>query len=413
MKIEIITIGDELLIGEIVDTNSAWMSRELTNNGFEVVNITTVGDNGADITEAIDRGFEKADVLLLTGGVGPTNDDITKQVLCQYFSTSLVFSNEVLENIKAVFAKRNIVLNELTKNQAFVPKDCKVIQNRVGTAPILWFEKNEKVLVSMPGVPFEMKTAMKERIIPMLRQKFQLVEYIKESFIVADITESALAILLADFEKQLPENFSLAYLPSFGLIRLRLFVRGSEHKELMKLQSKKLKKKLGKYFVAKSEDSLETLLGKKLKKSGCTLSTAESCTGGYISHKITTVSGASDYFYGSVVSYNNDVKNCILDINIETLRNFGAVSKPVVEQMARNVATKMNTNCSIAVSGIMGPKGGSRSKPVGTVWIATKYNEYLLAKAYNVNSGNRNENISRTTNLAMLQLYKMLISKDL
>jgi nicotinamide-nucleotide amidase len=245
MKIEIITIGDELLIGEIVDTNSAWMSRDLTNNGFEVVNITTVGDNGADITEAIDRGFEKTDVLLLTGGVGPTNDDITKQVLCQYFGTSLVFSNEVLENIKAVFAKRNIVLNELTKNQAFVPKDCKVIQNRVGTAPILWFEKNEKVLVSMPGVPFEMKTAMKERIIPMLRQKFQLVEYIKESFIVADITESALAILLADFEEQLPENFSLAYLPSFGLIRLRLFVRGSEHKELMKLQSKKLKKKLG------------------------------------------------------------------------------------------------------------------------------------------------------------------------
>lgn len=413
MKIEIITIGDELLIGEIVDTNSVWMSRELTNNGFEVVNITTVGDNGADITEAIDRGFEKTDVLLLTGGVGPTNDDITKQVLCQYFGTSLVFSNEVLENIKAVFAKRNIVLNELTKNQAFVPKDCKVIQNRVGTAPILWFEKNEKVLVSMPGVPFEMKTAMKERIIPMLRQKFQLVEYIKESFIVADITESVLAILLADFEEQLPENFSLAYLPSFGLIRLRLFVRGSEHKELMKLQSKKLKKKLGKYFIAKSEDSLETLLGKKLKKLGCTLSTAESCTGGYISHKITTVSGASDYFYGSVVSYNNDVKNCILDINIETLRNFGAVSKPVVEQMARNVATKMNTNCSIAVSGIMGPKGGSRSKPIGTVWIATKYNEYLLAKAYNVNSGNRNENISRTTNLAMLQLYKMLISKDL
>ena len=413
MKIEIITIGDELLVGEIVDTNSAWMSRELTNNGFEVVNITTVGDNGADITEAIDRGFEKTDVLLLTGGVGPTNDDITKQVLCQYFGTSLVFSNEVLENIKAVFAKRNIVLNELTKNQALVPKDCKVIQNRVGTAPILWFKKNEKVLVSMPGVPFEMKTAMKEQIIPMLRQKFQLVEYIKESFIVADITESALAILLADFEKQLPENFSLAYLPSFGLIRLRLFVRGSEHKELMKLQSKKLKKKLGKYFIAKSEDSLETLLGKKLKKLGCTLSTAESCTGGYISHKITTVSGASDYFYGGVVSYNNDIKNCILDVNIETLRNFGAVSKPVVEQMSRNVATKMNTNCSIAVSGIMGPKGGSPSKPVGTVWVATKYNEYLLAKAYNVNSGNRNENISRTTNLAMLQLYKMLISKDL
>jgi nicotinamide-nucleotide amidase len=342
----------------------------------------------------------------LTGGVGPTNDDITKQVLCQYFGTSLVFSNEVLENINAVFAKRNIVLNELTKNQALVPKDCKVIQNRVGTAPILWFEKNEKVLVSMPGVPFEMKTAMKERIIPMLRQKFQLVEYIKESFIVADISESALAILLADFEKQLPENFSLAYLPSFGLIRLRLFVRGREHKELMKLQSKKLKKKLGKYFVAKSEDSLETLLGKKLKKLGCSLSTAESCTGGYISHKITTVSGASDYFYGSVVSYNNDVKNCILDINIETLRNFGAVSKPVVEQMARNVATKMNTNCSIAVSGIMGPKGGSRSKPIGTVWVATKYNEYLLAKAYNVNSGNRNENISRTANLAMLQIYE-------
>lgn len=181
----------------------------------------------------------------------------------------------------------------------------------------------------------------------------------------------------------------------------------------MKLQSKKLKRKLGKYFVAKSEDSLETLLGKKLKKLGCTLSTAESCTGGYISYKITTVAGASDYFYGSVVSYNNNIKNSILDVNIETLHNFGVVSKPVVEQMALNVATKMNTNCSIAVSGIMGPNGGSRSKPVGTVWVATKYNERLLAKAYNVNSGSRNENISRTANLAMLQLYKMLIAKDL
>ena len=409
MKIEIITIGDELLIGQIVDTNSAWMSRELTNNGFEVVNITTVGDNGADITEAIDHGFEKADVLLLTGGVGPTNDDITKQVLCQYFGTSLVFSNEVLQNIEAVFAKRNIVINELTRDQAFVPKDCKVIQNRVGTAPILWFEKNEKVLVSMPGVPFEMKTAMHEQIIPLLRQKFQLVEYLKESFIVGNITESALAIHLTNFEKQLPENFSLAYLPSFGLIRLRLFVRGSQYKEEMKRQSNKLRRRLGKYFIAKGEDSLESLLGKKLKKTGCSISTAESCTGGYIAHKITSIAGASHYFNGSVVSYNNDIKNSILNVDADMLKEVGAVSEPVVRQMVMNITKLMNTNCGIAVSGIMGPDGGSQTKPVGTVWIATKYNERLSTQLYNVHSGSREENISRTANMAMLQLYKMLM----
>jgi len=410
MKVEIITIGDELLIGQITDTNAVWMAHELTQHGFEVVAISTIGDNANDIIRALDTAFERSDILLLTGGVGPTDDDITKHTLCQYFHTALEFNDDVLQNIESIFLKRNISVNQLTKKQAYVPANCTVIQNKEGTAPILWFDKDNKVVVSMPGVPHEMKTAMSDDIIPKLKQQFQVKEYLKRSFIVTDITESDLATKLVEFELQLPVGFSLAYLPSLGFIRLRLSVWGVENISEIKLQTKKLKKILGSYYISKGEKMLEEILGNKLLKKKLTVSTAESCTGGHIAHKLTIVPGASAYFAGSIISYSNSVKVKLLNVDKGILESHSAVSKEVVEQMVLNVAKSLNTDCSIAVSGIMGPLGGTKDKPVGTVWIATMYNGNIQTQKYNVGR-NRRQNIERTTNIAILQLLKMITKK--
>ena len=407
MKIEIITVGDEILIGQIIDTNSAWMAAELTRQGFEIVAITTVGDREEDMAKALDTGFSRADLLLMTGGVGPTRDDITKKTLCNYFRTELIFDEKVFQQIIRLFAHKNYPMNELTKNQAFVPKNCTVIQNRVGTAPLLWFEQKGRILVSMPGVPFEMKTAITDEIIPRLKKQFLSVDYLKSSFLVSEITESALAILLDDFEAKLPGNFSLAYLPSYGLIRLRLSVRGKENLPEMRFQEKKLREALRDFLVAESDEPLEALLGEALRKEKLTLSTAESCTGGNIAHRITLVPGASEYYKGTVVSYDNAVKTSLLNIENETIKAYGAVSREVVEQMAQNVSEKMETDCSIAVSGIAGPEGGTPEKPVGTVWICTQAHRKTVTQKYQFGTS-REENINRTTNMAILQLIKML-----
>jgi len=286
----------------------------------------------------------------------------------------------------------------------------RVIQNSVGTAPILWFLKEKKVLVSMPGVPYEMKTALSIDIIPRLLEQFMVNEYVCRFYLVAGITESGLATLLAEYENQLPAGFSLAYLPSFGYIRLRLSVWGEENSEEMKLHSRKLKQMLGVHFVAKSEKAPEELLGEKLRKKKYTIATAESCTGGYIAHKITVVPGASDYFEGSIVSYDNRIKEELLGVDGMTIDTYGVVSSEVVKQMAVNVAGKMRTDCSIAVSGIMGPDGGTKDKPIGTVWISTFCKGELLAQKYQAGRS-RAENIERTANLAMLQMLKMFLRK--
>ncbi len=428
MKVEIITIGDEILIGQIIETNSAWMAAELTKAGFEVTHIHSVGDSAQTIIDAIDLAFSRSDILLLTGGIGPTHDDITKNTLCRYFNTELIFSNEVLENILNIFAHRNISLNELTRNQALVPEGCTVIQNKTGTAPILWFQRQQKVLVSMPGVPFEMETAMTDDIIPRLKLQFHLEKYLKESFLVAGITESALAMRLSEFEKELPNGISLAYLPLYGLIKLRLFTRNTANPELLQEQkelfqeqtalfqeqtalfqeqSEKLRNLIVDLLVSENEKLLEELLGEKLQMRQLTISTAESCTGGLVAHKITSVAGASAYFTGSVVSYSNEVKERILDVNKSDLDTFGAVSEEVVVQMARNCAELLKTDCAIAVSGIAGPTGGSEEKPVGTVWICTYCRGKSIAKKYNVGNSRR-ENIERSANMAILQMLKMM-----
>ncbi|HHV86581.1 MAG TPA: CinA family nicotinamide mononucleotide deamidase-related protein [Petrimonas sp.] len=407
MKIEIITVGDEILIGQIIDTNSAWMAAELTREGFEIVAITTVGDQAQNIIRALDTAFSRADVLLMTGGIGPTKDDITKKTLCNYFNTDLIFDESVFQNINRLFAHKNYKLNELTKNQAFVPKDCTVIQNKAGTAPLLWFEQKGKILVSMPGVPFEMKVAITGEIIPRLRKQFLSIDYLKSSFLVSGITESALAILLEDFEAKLPGNFSLAYLPSYGLIRLRLSAWGKENLPEMEFQEGRLRETLHEVLVADGDQPLEALLGEALRSNNLTVSTAESCTGGSIAHRITLVPGASAYYKGSVVSYDNTVKTSMLDVDSKSIETYGAVSWEVVEQMAQNVSEKLKTDCSIAVSGIAGPDGGTLEKPVGTVWICTRMHNETVTQKYQFGTS-REENINRTTNMAILQMIKML-----
>ena len=407
MKIEIITIGDEILIGQIIDTNSTWMATELTKTGFEVVAITSVGDLAGDITKAIDMALGRADVVLMTGGIGPTKDDITKKTLCEYFGTELVFDDSVLDNIKEIFRKKQNRLNELTRNQAYVPKDCTVIQNRVGTAPLLWFEKEKKVLVSMPGVPFEMKNAMSTEIIPRLIEHYSVDNYKSVTFSVSGITESALAMMLGDFEDNLPANSALAYLPSYGLIRLRLSIRSSSNGDYLLRLAEELKQLVTEYLVDEVDRPIEELLGKILVEKGLTLAIAESCTGGEISHRITSVSGSSEYFIGGVVSYANGAKQKILGVRNESLQEYGAVSAEVVEEMVAGVAELLGSDCAIAVSGIAGPNGGSEEKPVGTTWVSTKYGNNVLTEKYQF-STSRAENISRAANMALLQLIKMV-----
>ncbi len=407
MNIEIITIGDELLIGQVVDTNSAWMSSMMSNAGFDVVYITSIKDSREAIYTAIEDGFERADILLLTGGNGPTKDDITKSTLCNYFNEQLVFDNEVLENIASLFKERNVELNELTRNQAYVPEKSTVIQNRVGTAPILWFEKDGKVLVSMPGVPFEMRWAMTEEIIPRLTKKFQTKRFLKQVFYTHGISESGLAMHLNDFEEELPAGFGLAYLPGGGIIRLRLSVKGDEHTEEMSKQANKLKELLGDYLLAESDDPLQQILGNTLKDRGLTLSAAESCSGGYIAHLLTNIAGSSAYFMGGVVSYANSAKMNMLNVSEYTLDTYGAVSQEVVEQMAKGAIEAFSTDCAIAVTGIAGPDGGTAEKPVGTVWICTICKDTMVSKKYFFGKSREN-NKRRSAVMAMVQMLRCM-----
>ncbi len=407
MNIEIITIGDELLIGQVIDTNSAWMSSKMSDAGFDVVYITSIKDRKEAIYTAIEDGFDRADILLLTGGNGPTKDDITKNTLCEYFNKKLVFDTEVLENIETLFKDKNIELNELTRNQAYVPEKSTVIQNRVGTAPILWFEKDGKVLVSMPGVPFEMRWAMNEEIIPRLTKQFQTKRFLKQVFYTHSISESALAIHLNDFEDELPKGFGLAYLPGGGIIRLRLSVKGDEHTEEMNKQTNKLKELLGEYLLAQSDDPLQQLLGNTLKNKGMTISLAESCSGGYIAHLLTNIAGSSAYFKGGVVSYANSAKVNLLHVNKTTLDTYGAVSQEVVEEMAKGAIDVFGTDCAIAVTGIAGPDGGTAEKPVGTVWICTICKDVIVSKMYSFGKSREN-NKRRSAVMAMVQMLRCM-----
>lgn len=406
MKTAIITIGDEILIGQIIDTNTAWMAEKLTNEGFEVLVKVSIGDDAQQIKNTIDRLFNEVDVIITTGGLGPTKDDITKKTLCEYYNTELVFDNAVLENIKGIITSFTS-LNELTRDQAYVPKDCTVIQNKVGTAPITWFDRNNKVLISLPGVPYEMKYNIEREIIPRLRTKYNTEAYVKHTFIVVGYTESALAIHITDFENNLPKGFGLAYLPSLGVMKLRLFVKGEARRHELDEQVIKLKNILGNAIVSDKVISIEQILGDRLFEKGYTICTAESCTGGNIAHMITSVPGSSNYFKGSIVSYANEVKINILNVSNNSIDNDGVVSESVVREMAQGAKSLLKTDCVISISGIAGPEGGTDKNPVGTVWIATGIKDRIVCKRYSVGKF-RDSNIIRSSNIAMIQLLEML-----
>jgi len=411
VKVEIITIGDEILIGQIVDTNSAWMATELNKAGFELAQITSVHDNAEHITESLNMALKRADVILFTGGIGPTNDDITKQTLCAYFGSKLIYDESVLENIHKLFITRpNFVMNDLTRAQAMVPENCTVIQNPVGTAPVTWFEKDGKVIVSMPGVPYEMKQAMSSEIIPRLQSHFNTPVILHKTVQVYGFPESTLALKIADWENELPEFISLAYLPNSGIIKLRLSglsddVLGLEFS--MNQQVDKLSQLLGNAIVATEDIPIELLVGNILTSQGKMVATAESCTGGNIARSFTSISGSSRFFKGSLVAYSNDLKTDILHVSKDDLEINGAVSRQVVEQMAEGARKLLKSDVAIATSGIAGPTGGTKEKPVGTVWIAVCSEDSMISREFHFGSL-RDQNILRATQASLLMLKEIL-----
>jgi nicotinamide-nucleotide amidase len=416
MTVEIITIGDELLIGQVVDTNSARMARALNDGGFRVVRKVVVGDDADDITEAIDEARKRVPVVLLTGGLGPTNDDITLTTLCRYFDSGLHFSEEVYDNIKRIFAGRNFRMNELTRNQAMVPDKATVIRNGVGTAPCTWFEDDGGVLVSLPGVPYEMEWLMANEVIPRLEKRFRRDVFIRhQTCWVAGYPESELALELTAFENDMPPFVKLAYLPQSGIIRLRLSAYCDDEKkavETLASLQKQLREILNGHIIAEEDKNIEVVAGERLRASGRTVGTAESCTGGAIASLLTSVPGSSDYYRGSIISYANELKHNLLGVSEDDLNRYGAVSRPVVEQMAKGALKTLGCDYAIATSGIAGPGGGTAEKPVGTVRIAIAGPGKVVSKEYHF-TAHREANIHRAVNMSLLMLLEELYPHDL
>jgi nicotinamide-nucleotide amidase len=383
--IEIICIGDELLIGQVVNTNASWMAQQLNDAGFEVRQITCVSDNGLEISRALKEASERAEVILMTGGLGPTKDDITRDVLCKFFSTHLILNEAVLEKIQSFFIRRKLPLTQINQDQAMVPANALIVENQLGTAPGLVWEKNNQVFVAMPGVPFEMQHIMDSWVIPYLQKKGGRQVIIHKTIHTSGIGESFLSEIIADWENSLAPHIKLAYLPSPGTVRLRLTAHGNDKAFLEKLIHEKveaLNKLIYAYKWGEDDQTLESVIGEMIRNQGMKLATAESCTGGYIAHRITSVAGSSDYFKGSVIAYDNAVKVNVLGVKTETLEPYGAVSSQVVEEMALGVSKLLSADYAIAVSGIAGPGGGTSEKPVGTVWVAVASANKVTSKKF-------------------------------
>ena len=410
MKIEIITIGDEILIGQIVNTNSAYMACLLDSEGFSVAQITSVGDDADEIKTALHNAEVRANVVLITGGLGPTKDDITKQTLAEYFGVPLVFNENVFAHLEQYLANANIVgMNELNRSQAYVPENAYIINNERGTAPITWFERNGKVILSMPGVPAEMEWAM-SRVVPKLKKTFEAEEIIHRNFIVYGYPESTLAIKVAAWENALPAFIKLAYLPSAGLVKLRLSARQTASiflQEALDEEIRKLHAILGRAILADEDISIESLIANLLKEKRLTIATAESCTGGNIARLLTSVAGSSAYFKGSVVAYDNSVKESLLSVSAADIQEYGAVSLPVVEQMAKSVLALLETDLAIATSGIAGPSGGTAGKPVGTVCIAVATRDGVKSQQF-LFGNQRDRNITRASVAALAMLKEII-----
>lgn len=411
----LITIGDELLIGQVIDTNSAWMAQELNKAGIWVRRRVSVGDDRQAIINALNDEKQLSDILILTGGLGPTADDITKDVLCEYFGSRLVIDEIALAHIHHIFEKiMKRPVTEVNRKQAEVPHNCTVLQNHWGTAPGMWFEQDGRVIISLPGVPIEMKGLMQREVLPALQGRFDLPNILHQTVLVAGIGESVLAEAIHEWETALPPHIKLAYLPNMSLVRLRMTATGADkavlEKELEE-QLRTLKPLIKEWFVIDDDMTMQQAVGKLLKERKQTVCTAESCTGGYLAHLLTKDAGASSNYKGSVVSYDNAVKTDILHVSKETLDAVGAVSEEVVTQMAKGALNALKTDYTIATSGIMGPDGGSENKPVGLVWIAVGDKETIVAKRFNFRF-DRLRNIELTAMNALNMLRQFITAKN-
>ncbi len=415
MQAEIITIGDEILIGQIVDTNSAWMSVRLNEIGIHVKQITTVADRAADILVALTLAAGRADVILVTGGLGPTKDDVTKQTLCTYFGRGLRRDPEVLRHVEGIFSRSKRPMPEVNRQQADVLENADVLFNSMGTAPGMWISHQNKHYVILPGVPFEMKHLMQQAVLPRLSFFEDRLPVFHHTVLVAGIGESFLAEKLEDIERNLPSNIHLAYLPQPGLVRLRLTGIGADEEVIRQkttYYARLIGEAAGPYFVADGDVKLEEAVLELLKKVGSTLSTAESCTGGNIARSITLVPGSSQVFLGSAVTYSNEAKEKLVGVRHETLLQSGAVSEETVIEMAEGCKTLFASDYAIAVSGIAGPDGGTETKPVGTVWIAVAGKAKVVTRLFQFGS-DRSTNIDRATAAALYELFVLIKEENI
>jgi nicotinamide-nucleotide amidase len=407
MTAEIITIGDELLIGQVVDTNSAWMGRQLNDYGVRVVQITSVPDDRAAIRSAFDTAFTRADLILVTGGLGPTKDDITKHTLADYFGTRLVRDPATYQFLAEWIAAKGMRFNELNQRQADVPAGCTVLPNRHGTAPGMWFERAGRVLVSMPGVPFEMKALMTDEVLPRLKSRFELGRIMHKTVITYGLPESELALRLEAWEDALPAGLKLAYLPNPNNIRLRLSAYEGEAAAEIAQRFNELKRIIPANFLGFETATLEEAVAEVLTVRGETLSTAESCTGGALAARFTALAGASDYFLGGVISYSNEMKVNVLGVDAEDLARYGAVSETVARQMAEGVRRLTGSTYALATTGVAGPGGGTPEIPVGTLWIALATPQGVIAE-HRLFGALREQNIPRASSQAIDLLRNFL-----
>jgi nicotinamide-nucleotide amidase len=409
MNVSIITIGDEILIGQVVDTNSAWIGKKLNESGFTLREILSVSDNLEEIKDAISRSFNKSSVVLVTGGLGPTKDDITKKALCEYFNVESVFHEETFSRITKMFEKRNFPIFSSHRDQCYLPANAIVLKNDLGTAPGMWIDHHGKVLVSMPGVPHEMYHLMEERVLPKLKAFYDGPPVKHLTIRTAGVGESVLSDMLSEIESNLPDCVKLAYLPDVGQVRLRFTIKGLPENEMDDiLNTLKLStlQKLGNLVYATEDMALEEFIGKELIKKGLKLVTCESCSGGFLAHKITSIAGSSEYFLGSIVSYANEIKHDVLKVPEEILRQFGAVSQETAEAMIKGGLELTGADIAISITGVAGPGGGTDEKPVGTVWIAVGNAEKIHAKKFYFTKDRiRNIQYSAANGLVMLRKF--------
>lgn len=411
MNAEIITIGDELLLGQVIDTNSAWVGQELNKIGLHVHFKSTISDAREAILQALSDAKKRSNIIVITGGLGPTKDDITKITLTEFFNTQLVLNQKVLDWVISIFTSRKLPMLESNNLQAMIPENCEVLWNKNGTAPGMWFFENDIAYISLPGVPFEMKTIFKEEVIPKLKAKFTFPKIIHRTIQTCGIGESFLAKQIAPLEDALPAYIKLAYLPAVGSVRLRFSAYGADQQKMnADLNSivQHLYDLVGEFIFGEDDDSMQKVIGVMLKEKKLSLATAESCTGGYLAHLITSIPGSSVYYKGSIISYANEIKIKELMVNPEILKTEGAVSEACVLQMASNLRKKFNTDFAIATSGIAGPDGGTALKPVGTVWIAISSAQKTFARKFNMGD-NRERTIERTGLTALDLLRKHLL----